>query len=492
MARILIPTPLRQYADKQNAVDMTGATVGEALGALTLKYGDLRRHLYTDEGRLRSFVNVYVNDEDIRYLQKDATPLKDGDTVSIVPSIAGGSTAVAEPAAATLSKDEILRYSRHLIIPEVGVEGQLKLKQAKVLLVGAGGLGAPLGMYLAAAGIGRIGIVDFDVVDFTNLQRQVIHGTADVGRKKLDSAADTMREINPNVEIDKFEVALTSENALEILKDYDIVVDGTDNFPTRYLVNDACVMLKKPNVYGSIFRWEGMASVFAPHLGGPCYRCWYPEPPPPGLVPSCAEGGVLGVICGIIGNIQANEAVKLIIGKGKPLIGRLLRFDAMDMSFREYKIPRDPNCPVCGKNPTITKLIDYLEFCGIGRGEDGGSSGDSIVETKEEELGPDDISVETLKKMRDRKEDFILVDVRNPDEFAICTIEGSVKLPLPELPQRFQELPKDKLLVLHCKSGGRSGRALKFLRGQGYGKLKNVAGGINAWAERIDPNVPQY
>ncbi|HTP88606.1 MAG TPA: ThiF family adenylyltransferase, partial [Bryobacteraceae bacterium] len=309
MARILIPTPLRQYADKQNAVDMTGATVGEVLSALTSKYADLRRHLYTDEGRLRSFVNVYVNDEDIRYLEKDATPLKDGDTVSIVPSIAGGSAGVAE-ASVALNKDEILRYSRHLIIPEVGMEGQLRLKQAKVLLVGAGGLGAPLGLYLAAAGIGRIGIVDFDVVDFTNLQRQVIHGTSDVGRKKLDSAADSMREINPNVEIDKYEVALTSENALDILKDYDLVIDGTDNFPTRYLVNDACVLLKKPNVYGSIFRFEGQATVFA-YEGGPCYRCLYPEPPPPGLVPSCAEGGVLGILPGTIGLIQATEAVKL-------------------------------------------------------------------------------------------------------------------------------------------------------------------------------------
>jgi adenylyltransferase/sulfurtransferase len=335
-------------------------------------------------------------------------------------------------------------------------------------------------------------MVDFDTVDFSNLQRQIIHFTGDVGKHKLKSAEEKLKAINPNLRFIPHPVKLTSENALGILKDYDIVADGTDNFPTRYLVNDACVMLKKPNVYGSIFRWEGMASVFAPHLGGPCYRCWYPEPPPPGLVPSCAEGGVLGVICGIIGNIQANEAVKLIIGKGRLLMGRLLRFDAMDMSFREYKIPRDPNCPVCGKNPTVTELIDYNQFCGIGRGETAGTSGDSIVEQKDEGLGPDDITVETLKKMRDNKEDFLLVDVRNPDEFEICVIDGSVKLPLPELAQRFKELPKDKLIVLHCKMGGRSARALKFLRSQGYPKLKNVAGGINAWAGRIDPNVPQY
>ena len=393
-----------------------------------------------------------------------------------------------------LTNEEIKRYSRHLILPEVGIEGQERIKAAKVLLIGSGGLGSPLALYLTAAGVGTMGMVEFDTVDFSNLQRQIIHFTADVGKHKLQSAEEKLKAINPNLKFIPHPVKLTSENALDILKDYDVVIDGTDNFPTRYLVNDACVMLKKPNVYGSIFRWEGMASVFAPHLGGPCYRCWYPEPPPPGLVPSCAEAGVLGVICGIIGNVQANEAVKLIIGKGTPLMGRLLRFDAMDMSFREYKIPRDPNCPVCGKHPTITALIDYNQFCGIGRGEGAGTSGDSIVEQKDEQekLGPDDISVETLKKMRDAKEDFILVDVRNPDEFEISVIEGSVKLPLPDLPQRFKELPKDKLLVLHCKMGSRSMRALKFLRSQGYTKVKNVAGGINAWAERIDPNIPQY
>src|SRR5580692_7514867 len=363
MAKILIPTPLRQYANKQDSVDLAGATVGEVLHSLTSQYAELRRHLYTDEGKLRSFVNVYVNDDDIRYLDKEATALKDGDTVSIVPSIAGGSAGIAAPPV-TLSKEEILRYSRHLIMPEVGMEGQLKLKNAKVALIGTGGLGAPLGMYLAAAGIGRIGLVDFDVVDFTNLQRQVIHGTKDVGKKKLDSAAETMLDINPYVEIDRHETALTSENALEILKDYDIVVDGTDIFPTRYLVNDACVLLKKPNVYGSIFRFEGQATIFA-YPGGPCYRCLYPEPPPPGLVPSCAEGGVLGVLPGIVGAIQAAETVKLILGTGEPLVGRLLLYDALAMRFRELKLRRNPECPVCGDHPTITKLIDYQEFCGI-------------------------------------------------------------------------------------------------------------------------------
>src|ERR1700692_3038791 len=363
MAKILIPTPLRQYAGKQDAVQLTGKTVGEVLQSLTSQYSDLRRHLYNDEGKLRSFVNVYVNDEDIRYLSKEATPLKDGDTVSIVPSIAGGSAGIAAPPV-TLSKEEILRYSRHLIMPEVGMEGQLKLKSAKVALIGTGGLGAPLGMYLAAAGIGRIWLVDFDVVDFTNLQRQVIHGTKDVGRKKLDSAADTMLDINPYVEIDRHEVALTSENALDILKDYDIVVDGTDTFPTRYLVHEACVLLKKPNVYGSIFRFEGQATVFA-YEGGPCYRCLYPEPPPPGLVPSCAEGGVLGILPGTIGLIQATETVKLILGIGESLVGRLLLYDALAMRFRELKLRRNSECPVCGDHPTIRELIDYQQFCGI-------------------------------------------------------------------------------------------------------------------------------
>src|SRR6202046_3064604 len=365
MAKILIPTPLRQFADKKDSVQLPGSTVGEVLKSLTSEYADLRRHLYNDEGKLRSFVNVYVNDEDIRYLNKEATPLNEGDTVSIVPSIAGGSAVAAPPAPpATLSKDEILRYSRHLIMPEVGMEGQLKLKAAKVALIGTGGVGAPLGMYLAAAGSGRIGLVDFDVVDFTNLQRQIIHGTKDVGKKKLDSAAETMLDINPFVEIDRHEVALTSDNALEILKDYDIVVDGTDNFPTRYLVNDACVLLKKPNVYGSIFRFEGQATVFA-YEGGPCYRCLYPEPPPPGLVPSCAEGGVLGILPGVIGLIQATETVKLILGIGQTLVGRLLLYDALGMKFRELKLRKHPDCPGCGDHGTITKLIDYQEFCGM-------------------------------------------------------------------------------------------------------------------------------
>src|SRR5579872_888191 len=412
MAKVLIPTPLRQYAEKRDSVELTGTTVGEVLTALTAQFPDLRKQLFNDEGKVRSFVNVYLNDEDIRYLSKDATAAKDSDTISLVPSIAGGSTVTAPPDAAELTKDEILRYSRHLIIPEVGIEGQQKLKAAKVLLVGAGGLGAPLGLYLAAAGVGRIGMVDFDIVDFTNLQRQVIHSTADVGRKKLDSAAEKMKAINPHVEIVKHEVALTSENALDIIKDYDMVVDGTDNFPTRYLVNDACVLLNKPNVYGSIFRFEGQATIFATE-GGPCYRCLYPEPPPPGLVPSCAEGGVLGILPGTVGLIQATEAVKLILGIGESLIGRLLLYDALAMRFRELRLRKNPECPVCGEIRTITKLIDYHQFCGVPQPSQQGRP-------QETKVNEGEIDVIELKQKMDRGDKFVLIDVREPHEYRIC------------------------------------------------------------------------
>ena len=481
MAKVLIPTPLRQYAGKQDSVELTGSTVGEVLTALTTQHPDLRRQLYNDEGKLRSFVNVYLNDEDIRYLEKDATPVKDGDTVSIVPSIAGGSvTAPPEPATPAselaLTKDEILRYSRHLIMPEVGTEGQLKLKAAKVLLVGTGGLGAPLGLYLAAAGVGRIGLVDFDVVDFTNLQRQVIHGTSDVGRKKLDSAADRMREINPFVRIDKHEVALSSENALGILRDYDIIVDGTDNFPTRYLVNDACVLLGKPNVYGSIFRFEGQATVFA-YAGGPCYRCLYPEPPPPGLVPSCAEGGVLGILPGTIGLIQATETVKLILGIGEPLVGRLLLYDALAMRFRELKLRKNPECPVCGEHPTVTKLIDYQQFCGIPQQPVAAVEGD--------------IDAVEVKARIDRGDSFVLIDVREPHEYQICRIPYAKLIPLGQLPQRVNELDRDIEIVAHCKSGMRSAKAVDLLKKAGF-RARNMKGGILAWSDKVDPSVPKY
>ncbi|MCC7496788.1 MAG: molybdopterin-synthase adenylyltransferase MoeB [Bryobacterales bacterium] len=389
-----------------------------------------------------------------------------------------------ETPAASLSKDEILRYSRHLIMPEVGMDGQLKLKAAKVLLIGAGGLGAPLGLYLAAAGVGRIGLVDFDVVDFTNLQRQVIHGTKDVGKKKLDSAAESMLDINPLLRIDKYETALTSENALEILADYDIVIDGTDNFPTRYLVNDACVLLGKPNVFGSIFRFEGQATVFATE-DGPCYRCLFPEPPPPGLVPSCAEGGVLGILPGTIGLIQATEAVKLILGVGEPLVGRLLLYDALAMRFRELKLRKNPECPACGENRTITRLIDYHEFCGVPRQA-------PADQPQQSTLGPDEIDPVEVKARLDRGDGFVLVDVREPHEFRIGNIPTARLIPLGELPRRVKELNPGDDIVCYCKMGGRSAKAVALLKQSGFGNVRNMVGGILSWSDKVDPNVPKY
>ncbi len=386
---------------------------------------------------------------------------------------------IAQLEPVTLSKEEILRYSRHLIMPEVGMDGQTKLKAAKVLCIGAGGLGSPLALYLAAAGVGTLGVVDFDVVDFTNLQRQIIHTTADVGRPKLDSAAEKIKAINPYVEVRPFETRLTSANALDLFRQFDIVVDGTDNFPTRYLVNDACVLTGKPNVYGSIFRFEGQVSVFATEAG-PCYRCLYPEPPPPGLVPSCAEGGVLGILPGLVGVMQATEAIKLILGAGEPLIGRLLLVDALAMKFRELKLRKNPDCPVCGKNRTITELIDYNQFCGI-RGEE-----KPVGESKMPE-----ISVEELKSRRDAGEDIFVLDVREPHEYQICNLGGYL-IPLNDLPKRVNELDSSREIVAQCKMGGRSAKAVDFLRQVGFTKVKNLTGGINAWADKVDPTMPKY
>ncbi|MEN3331299.1 MAG: sulfur-carrier protein adenylyltransferase/sulfurtransferase [Blastocatellia bacterium] len=478
---IYVPTALRNFTGGNESVAVEAGTVADALGALIEQHPNLKKHLYNDEGQLRHFVNVYVNDEDIRYLDKGDTKLKDGDTVSIVPSIAGGAAVIEEEAAnaVELNKDEILRYSRHLIMPEVALEGQKKLKAAKVLCIGAGGLGSPLALYLAAAGVGRLGIVDFDVVDFTNLQRQIIHSTANVGRPKLDSAKERIAEINPFVQVDTYEEALTSENALDLFRDYDIVVDGTDNFPTRYLVNDACVLLGKPNVYGSIFRFEGQATVFYAKEG-PCYRCLYPEPPPPGLVPSCAEGGVLGVLPGIIGVMQAIETVKLILGKGESLIGRLVLFDALKMKFRELKLRKNPDCPVCGVNPTITELIDYQEFCGV-------TSQEEVSVGQEFEITPAE-----LKAKMERGDDFLLIDVREPEEYAIARIPGSQLIPRATLPERVHELSSADEIVVHCKSGVRSGMAVDFLKQAGFRKVKNLVGGILRWSDDVDPTVPKY
>ena len=389
-----------------------------------------------------------------------------------------------DPAPVTLSNEEILRYSRHLIIPEVGIEGQLKLKAARVLLVGTGGLGAPLALYLAAAGVGKIGLVDFDTVDFTNLQRQVIHFTSDVGRRKIESAAEKMKAINPHIEIVPHEVALSSENALDIIKDYDLVVDGTDNFPTRYLVNDACVLLGKPNVYGSIFRFEGQATVFA-YEGGPCYRCLYPEPPPPGLVPSCAEGGVLGILPGTIGLIQATEAVKLILGIGEPLVGRLLLYDALGMKFRELKLRKNPECPVCGEHPTITKLIDYHQFCGVPRSSD-------APPVQETQVNDGEIDVVELKAKMDRGDKFVLIDVREPHEYKICNLAGAKLVPLGEFPQHVGEFDPSADIVVHCRSGMRSAKACAILRQHGFQHVRNLVGGILAWADKVDTSMPKY
>ncbi|MBI4416333.1 MAG: molybdopterin-synthase adenylyltransferase MoeB [Euryarchaeota archaeon] len=486
--KVYIPTALRQYADGHDVVELPAGRVEEVLQALVQRFGALRRHLYGEDGRLRNFVNVYVNDEDIRYLKKEETEVPAGASVSVVPSIAGGSflqqqaARIAPPRRQAgdlpFTMEEIKRYSRHLILPEAGIEGQRKLKEASVLVVGTGGLGAPVSLYLAAAGVGRLGLVDFDVVEHSNLQRQVLFAESDVGRPKLQAAKERLEGVNPNVRVETHATRLTSENAMDVLRQYDVVIDGTDNFPTRYLVNDACVLLGKPNVYGSIFRWEGQASVFWAEKG-PCYRCLYAEPPPPGLVPSCAEGGVFGVLPGIVGSIQATEAIKVILGKGEPLIGRLLLFDAMTMKFRELKLRKNPDCPACGTNPTVKELIDYDAFCGIS--------------PHDQEVGMEwSIAPEELKAKLDRGEPVVVIDVREPMEYQINRIPGARLIPLGQLPYKVNELSTADEIVLHCKSGPRSATALRFLRELGFQKLKNLDGGIDAWVERVDPSQPMY
>ena len=381
------------------------------------------------------------------------------------------------------SASEYARYSRHLTLPEVGIDGQRKLKSAKVLCVGAGGLGSPVAMYLAAAGVGTIGLVDFDVVDVTNLQRQILHGTADVGRSKLASATDRLQALNPEVRVEPHAVALTSQNAFDLLGPYDLVVDGTDNFPTRYLVNDACVLLRKPNVYGSIFRFEGQASVFAT-ADGPCYRCLHPEPPPPGLVPNCAEGGVLGVLPGIIGTIQAMEAIKLVLGIGEPLIGRFVIFDALRMKFRELRLRKDPECPVCGEHPTVTALIDYEQFCGVK------PAGAPVTTTPKETAM--EITTTDLKARLDRGDKLVILDVREPHEYQICKIAGSVLIPLGDLPKRYSELDPAAEIITQCRSGMRSAKAQDFLKSVGFTNVTNLKGGILDWIDKVDPSQPKY
>jgi adenylyltransferase/sulfurtransferase len=443
---IHIPTPLRPFTDKKESVEVSGGTVGELLADLTTQYDGLRKHLYADDGRLRNFVNVYLNDEDIRYLQREQTPVKPGDTLSIVPSVAGGTPSAVETELPTLSQEEIQRYSRHLIMPEVGIDGQRKLKASSVLCIGAGGLGSPAAMYLAAAGVGRIGIVDFDVVDFSNLQRQLLHGTPDVGRSKLQSARDRLQALNPHVHVDTYETALSSENALDLFAPYDVILDGTDNFPTRYLVNDACVISGKPN--------------------------------------ACAEGGVLGVLPGIIGVIQATESIKLMLGIGEPLIGRFLIYDALKMRFRELKLRKDPECPVCGTHPTVTTLIDYEQFCGIRPEPQPQPTGAAVNDWE--------ITPVELKRRQDAGEDLFVLDVREPNEYQINRIPGSTLIPLGELPRRYQELDRDREIVAQCKMGGRSGKAVDFLRSVGFTKVKNLRGGILEWIDKVDPSQPKY
>ncbi|MFQ6010669.1 MAG: molybdopterin-synthase adenylyltransferase MoeB [Nitrososphaerales archaeon] len=470
--RLLIPTPLRPYADNEERIDLAGKNIQEVLTQLVTRHGKLKKHLFSEEGKLRNFVNIYLNEDDIRYINGIDSEVKEGDTITIVPSVAGGSDEVR------LANPEILRYSRHLIMPEVGMEGQKKLKSSSVLLIGSGGLGSPLGIYLSAAGIGRLGLVDFDVVDFSNLHRQIIYTEKDVGRKKLEVAQERLLEVNPNVRIETHPERLTSDNALELFANYDVIVDGTDNFPTRYLVNDACVLSGKPNVYGSIFRFEGQLSVFDT-ARGPCYRCLYPEPPDPGLVPSCAEGGVLGVLPGVIGCMQAVEVIKLLLGKGEPLIGRLVVFDALKMQQRQFKLRKDPNCPVCGKSPTVKKLIDYEAFCGVGTASQEGSSSP-------------DTSVEELKSRLDKKEDLVILDVREPVEYEICNLPNSTLIPLGQLPDRVNELNTSDEIVALCHMGTRSAQAVQFLSGLGFKKIRNLRGGINAWATNIDTEMPKY
>jgi len=466
---IRLPTALRAFADKQEKISVEAKNVGEALDALFAKHDRLKAQLLSPDGKLRSFVNVYVNEDDARDKQGLATPVKDGDTVLIVPAIAGGATLTA---GAELSKEELRRYDRHVILPEVGLAGQKKLKSSAVLCIGAGGLGSPLALYLAAAGVGRIGLVDFDNVDESNLQRQILHDTSSVGTSKLESAKKRLAALNPHVVVELHETKLTSANAIELFNKYDVVADGTDNFSTRYLVNDACVLTGKPNAYGSIFRFEGQLSVFGAK-DGPCYRCLYPEPPPPGLVPSCAEGGVLGVLPGVIGTMQAIETIKLLLGIGKPLVGRLMLYDALEQSWRTLKVKKNPACPVCGKNPTIKAPIDYEAFCGL----------------KEKPVTAiPEMTVEQLKAMLDKNEKFVLLDVREPREYEAAKIPGSRLIPLGDLPNRAAELDKKAKYVVHCRSGGRSARAVALLREKGF-DATNVAGGILAWADRIDPSL---
>jgi sulfur-carrier protein adenylyltransferase/sulfurtransferase len=490
---VKIPTPLRPFADGRAEVSSGGATVGAIVLGVAESYPGLKKHLFTPDGKLRNFVSVYLNDEDVRYLERDATPVKDGDIVSIVPAIAGGAPSrsprrpapiplpvIPDPPSDTFDRDELRRYSRHLLLPDVGVAGQKKLRHSKVLLVGAGGLGAPTSLYLAAAGVGEIAMVDFDEIELSNLQRQVLYTTADLGRPKLDAAKDRLQALNPGVRVVPISQRLTADTAMDVLRPYDVIVDGTDNFPTRYLVNDACVLLGKPNVYGSIYRFEGQASVFDA-TRGPCYRCLYPEPPPPDLVPSCAEGGVLGVLPGLIGLVQATETIKLLLGIGEPLIGRLLLYDALAMRFRELKLRKSPTCVLCSPVATQKGLIDYPAFCGVP------APGDVSADA-----GLPEITPEALRDELAAADPPMLVDVREPNEWEIVHLPNAHLIPRAQLPDRLNELTGARRLVVYCRTGGRSSQATRLLLDLGFSNVRNLTGGITAWAEKVDPSLPTY
>ncbi len=469
---VRIPAPLRRFTDNHAAVIVSADTVKEALKEVDSKYQDLASHLYGDEGRLRNFVNVYVRGVDIRYMEGMETRLEENDEVMIIPSIAGG-----KENNSVFERDDYIRYSRHFSLPEIGLEGQHKLKDASVLIIGVGGLGSPVSIYLAAAGVGHLGLVDFDIVDLSNLHRQILFSSQDVNQPKLKIAKERLESISPKTNVTTYEEPLTSNNAMKIFENYDIVVDGTDNFPTRYLVNDVCVFQGKPNIYGSIFRFDGQISIFYAKEG-PCYRCLYSEPPPPGLVPSCAEGGVLGVLPGIVGSLQATEAIKWITGAGKSLVGRLLLFDALSMAFREVKLQKDPDCLVCGAHPTITEPIDYEGFCG--------------VSSTQETIAVPEIYVQEVKQKLDRKEDFLILDVREPWEREIAQINGALFIPMNSVLSRLKELDPSKEIVIHCRTGQRSASVTQSLIKEGYSNVKNMVGGINAWTTEVDPNLNLY
>ena len=478
-ATILLPRALRDHVDGLTELQTTAPTVAAAIDEIIARFPVMRRHLFDDGGALRGFVRVYLNETDAA--DDLHTPVQAGDTIMIVPSVAGGSDADMLAARSVFADAEVARYARHIALPEVGWAGQKKLRDARVAIVGAGGLGSPLLLYLAAAGVGTNGIIDDDAVDLSNLQRQVLYSTGDIGTAKVDAAGARAAGINPHVDIVKHALRLTSQNALDVLASYDVVIDGTDNFPTRYLVNDACVLLGKPYVYGSILRFEGQVSVFDGRTG-PCYRCLFREPPPPGLVPSCAEGGVLGVLPGIIGSLQALEAIKLILGQGDTLLGRLVLFDALAFRWRELKLRRNPECPACGDHPTVTALIDYDDFCGLG-----GNMDNSTPEKT-------DWTPAELKQRLDSGEDIVLIDVREPYEWAIANLEphGARLLPLGDLPDRLDEIDRERTTVLYCRSGARSGTAMQHMRANGFERVFNLKGGINAWAQDVDPSMTPY